>query len=660
MANFNDDAGFATVLRGVLARRGIALDERSGTDAAAPVPPGSRASFLRRLSDPSLNLDPVAGSEPIYLQRLVTRLIAAGAPDVSLSRCPRCHQARALVRTDPSGSRICTGCSQDLKRGPCSTCGRWKLLSFGPPDERVCRSCSPNAIPLTACDECGKLSRVTSTRDGRNLCLNCYPKPLRCCAECGTETTKITVIRGQPHCRGCYNRIVRTAIPCPRCGEPRILCYLDPAGQPVCAGCAGMPARFACRRCGSEEHHYGRYCGRCMLEIRTAEMFTRPDDVISEPMRKLRDYLLAQPRPKQIVKWLARGPHADLLRDIAQGRAELTEELFTDADAGKGLWYLRRLLAASGALPWNASTLRRLRAWCDQQVQNLPQEEARVIDRYVRWGLIRRASRDPRTDDIKEGADAHVRQSLTGIIRFLTWLRENDVHLEQLRQRDVDEYTVLHPGQRWLPVFLSWLKSAHAPVEVDYRLPPRGGPEVHVSEAEVDRVIELLFTTPGISERFRFAALLIAIYGQRASTVLELSRDDLANEQVGNRLTICFGKHPVGLPHRLAEIARTHLENRDPGSLWLFPGQIPGAHASALHLSKHLKRFGIPMAQLQAASRFRLAARVPAKVLSDMLDFTPKTFEGYARLASGNWGEYPELRARRSEAGRPRTDRGSG
>lgn len=207
--------------------------------------------------------------------------------------------------------------------------------------------------------------------EGSWTCLNCYPKPTHQCVSC-REQKKIasTILQGK-HCFACHNRVLRNPRPCPTCHENRILAFLDNTQQAVCAGCAGQPARYACRRCGSEEHSYGRNCGLCVLDDRCRELLAGPNGTLSEPMEKLRIYLLTRPRPEQFIKWLRMGKSIPLLRAIAQGKIPLTEATFVSENIDRALIYLRELLRDAGALPHEQAVTRQLEAWLAEVVTPL-------------------------------------------------------------------------------------------------------------------------------------------------------------------------------------------------------------------------------------------------------------------------------------------------
>lgn len=154
--------------------------------------------------------------------------------------------------------------------------------------------------------------------------------------------------------------------------------------------------------------------------IDAAEIIVRPDGEFLPPMQALRDYLLAQPRPAQVIKWLRIGPSTDLLRDIASGRASIDAVLDTPRPS-KPLIYLRTLLLDAGALPRDTAATRQLMAWAAQTISEAPAEHHQMLRTYTRWVLLRRTSRND-SGDIPIGAARHVKASLRGLVAFLTWI----------------------------------------------------------------------------------------------------------------------------------------------------------------------------------------------------------------------------------------------
>lgn len=435
---------------------------------------------------------------------------------------------------------------------------------------------------------------------------------------------------------------MRNAAPCPGCGEKRILAFLGNDGRPCCAGCAGQLARYACRRCGSEEHSYGRLCGKCVLSDRCDDILTGSDGAFLPPMRALRDYLLAQPRPAQVIKWLRMGPSTDMLRDIASGRVPV-ESILDAPRPSKPLIYLRTLLLDAGALPRDTAATRQLMAWATQTINEAPAEHHQMLRTYTRWVLLRRASRD-RSGDISAGAARHVKASLRGLVTFLTWAEDRQTPLRALTQAQIEEFTTLRTARRWLPQFLAWATERDITPDLDISMLPRQVPTISTSEEHLEHVIRVLATDQTIALDARLAALLIAVYGLPASKVLILRRDQFRDQDAA--LDLLIGDRPLALPGPIAVLVREQLDllSEAPPNAWLFPGLRPGQPRDPQYLNRRLRPLGVTISELQSTARFRLAGAVPAKVLADMLDFSVATFENYARLSGSARGDYPALR----------------
>ncbi|MBK7904664.1 MAG: hypothetical protein IPJ97_18415 [Proteobacteria bacterium] len=377
---------------------------------------------------------------------------------------------------------------------------------------------------------------------------------------------------------------MRTAAPCPRCDENRILAFLGDAG-PCCAGCAGQPARYACRRCGSEEHNYGRLCGKCVLSDRCDDILTGPDGA-------------------QIIKWLRMGPSTDVLRDIASGQVPV-ESVLDVPRPSKPLIYLRTLLLDAGALPRDAAATRQLMAWATQTIDGAPAEHRQMLRTYTRWVLLRRASRDS-SGDIAIGAARHVKASLRGLVTFLTWTEEQQTPMSTLTQAQIEEFITFRTARRWLPQFLTWAAERDIMPDLGISTLPRREPTISTSEERLEHVIRILATDRGIALDARLAALLIAVYGLPASRVLVLRRNQLRDEDASLKLLI--GERPLTLPEPIAALAREQLDTPSEAApdSWLFPGLRPGQPRDPQYLNRRLRLLGVTISELQNTARFQL------------------------------------------------------
>lgn len=640
------DGTFGLRVAASLTAKGVIAPEQAITAAAERiVRSGARNATLRQLTSEQFNPGDLHPETLREVQILLANLARDGATGIRLPLCPTCHTRKVVKVRNEHGELECFRCAERRSYGECPECLRMKKLAATTPDGRsVCQRCSPDGIPTFTCDDCAKTATAVGRVNGRRVCLSCLPPRQRKCVSCGQQKKIASTILHGPHCFACHNRVLRNAAPCPECGATRILAFLDSENRPCCASCAGQPARYACRRCGSEEYHYGRLCGRCVLSDRCDDVLTGTDGSFTPPMRALREYLLTRPRPAQIIKWLHMGPSTYLLRDIASGRVPI-ETVLDDPRPTKPLIYLRTLLIDANALPRDVATMRQLLAWATDTTSNVPAEHRQTLRAYTRWVLIRRASRDS-SGDIAIGAARHVRASLRGLVGFLDWIDEQQTPLRNLTQAQVEEFISLRPARRWLPQFLTWAVERDITPELEVSSLPRAETTINSSEEHLEHVIRALTRTRSIPLDARLASLLIAVYGLPASKVLLLHRNQLRRE--GDALNLLIGDRPLTLPEPIAVLAREQLDAPSQAAPddWLFPGRHPGRPRDPQYLNRRLPLLGVTISALQNSARFRLAGAVPAKVLADMLDFSVATFENYARLSGSTHGDYPALRVR--------------
>lgn len=640
------DGLFGARVAAALTAKGVTASEQSIIETAERILPTPRRNgALRLLASERFVPAALDPNTPAVVQILLANLARRGASGIRLPICASCRTEQVVKTRGDQRQRSCLRCAQRRAYGECPQCSRMKkLTATDVGGQRICQRCGPDRTPTFTCDSCGKTVTAAGRVDGNRLCLNCTPKRLHRCVSCGQEKKIAATMLHGPHCFACHNRVLRNAAPCHGCGSTRILAFLGNEGRPCCAGCAGQPARYACRRCGSEEHYYGRLCGRCVLSDRCDEILTGPDGSFTAPMQALRDYLLAQPRPAQIIKWLRIGPRTDLLRDIATGRVP-AESLLDAARPDKALTYLRTLLIDAGALPRDGTTTRQLTAWTTHTINEAPAAYRQTLRSYTRWALLRRASRDS-SGDITAGAARHVKASLRGLIAILTWADDQQTALRNLTQAQVEEFLSLRTARRWLPQFLAWAAERDIAPDLEVSTLPRREPTISTSEEHLEHIIRTLAHDRSIPLDARLASLLIAVYGLPATKTLALRRAQLRSKREG--LDLLLGDRPLRLSEPIAMLAQEQLDHQPDAASedWLFPGLRPGQPLDPQYLARRLHSLGTSIAALQNTARFRLAGAVPAKVLADMLDFNVVTFESYARLAGSTRGDYPALRER--------------
>lgn len=586
---------------------------------------------------------------PVPVQRFFATAALTLGSRVLLPTCHACRLDKVLTRRGADGHKMCLRCAERSNYGECTGCLRYKKIAITPEAGALCSGCAGIQRAAALCSQCHRTSSTATQLHGQIVCLNCYPKRPQPCTSCCRVTTIASTILGGPHCQACYNKVLRHAKPCPECGDTKILAFLGAGGVPVCAGCAGQPARFACRRCGSEEHHYGRLCARCTLTDRALDILPNDNGIIGPELALLRSYLESSDKPVQVIKWLRRGPHSDLLRAIGHGHLPLSHEIFAAAPPDKGMIYLRDLLDQSGALPRPRPELLRLEEWVARFLEQLPANHAPTIGRYATWSILRKARRQATKVDLTSGAVAHAKASLRGVGTLLAWLDQQSLTVHSMTQPAIERFALSHSTTRWLPQFLTWSGQHEASPPV--RLPRRqqGAPTVELDDETHRAIIARLLIDEAVPLDARVACLLVALFGQPATRVLRLDRTQLhLNDDGGAQ--VHFTEHPLTLPVPAARLCRTYLATLHNGDRWLFPGRRPGSPRNVQYLVPHLASLGGTISQLQNSARFKLAGAAPAKVLADMLGLTVATFESYASLSGGAWGEYPTLRAEQNRS----------
>lgn len=629
---------------------GLALEDRDqlvGIAQHMVTRPSHRSALLSLLADHEPQR--LNSETPVPIQRFFATAAPTLGGGILLPTCPGCHLDKVLTRRGTDGHKVCLRCAERSNYGECIRCLRYKKISSTSEVGALCSGCAGIQPAAAVCWQCHRTSGMTTQLDGQIVCLNCYPKRPQPCTSCGRVTNVASTIRGGPHCQACYNKVLRHAKPCPQCGDAKILAFLGAHGVPVCASCAGQPARFACRRCGSEEHHYGRLCARCTLSDRTLNILSNANGVIGPELSLLRSHLESSDRPVQVIKWLHRGPHSNLLRAIGHGDLPLSHETFAAAPTDKGMIYLRDLLDQSGALPRPRPELLRLEEWVSRSLQQLPAHHARTIGRYATWSILRKARRQATKRDLTSGAVAHAKASLRGVGTLLAWLDQQSLTVHSMTQPAIEQFALFHSTTRWLPQFLAWSGQHEASPPV--RLPRRqqGDPTVDLDDETHRAIIAKLLIDESVPLDARVACLLVALFGQPATRVLRLDKTQLHLTDDGGA-QVHFTDHPLTLPVPAAKLCRSYLAALQNGDQFLFPGRRPGSHRNAQYLVRHLAPLGGTVSQLQNSARFKLAGAAPAKVLADMLGLTVATFESYASISGSTWGEYPRLRAEQNRS----------
>lgn len=134
----------------------------------------------------------------------------------------------------------------------CDGCGRVRLIVSTRADRSLCGSCynRSEVRPTRLCGLCGRVAAicVRATTAGTDICIHCYQLPDGVCVRCGRTRPCTGVTAGTPTCLRC---LPRATVPCAHCGADRPPTARWAEG-PVCEPCytAALRRRGRCAGCG--------------------------------------------------------------------------------------------------------------------------------------------------------------------------------------------------------------------------------------------------------------------------------------------------------------------------------------------------------------------------------------------------------------------------
>ena len=644
-----DEENTATILS-IVQAAGTGLEAEKVVKVLAEVTtrPNARTRLRNSLEaspNPLTSGDPLA---PRQIQRFLRALIAAGADGVRLPACQVCSSTRPVEHSLNDGRRVCSRCHRTALARPCAGCGNVRYCANRLDGQLVCTVCyGKDDRNKAACASCGKLGRpVMRTSDGV-LCDRCAPRRLHCCYQCRQDRPAVAVLARGPICDSCHNRLINTARTCPSCASPRILAYLDETGTDVCARCAGQPAKFACDTCGSEQYLVGRRCARCVLNERTAVLFTTDDGTRPE-LECFQAFLLDRGDPRSTLQWFNRTKAAAILRSMAEGYTPVTHEGLDTFPRTRHREFLRDMLISAGLLEPLPRQLRGILEWIDTFLDTISSPDRQVLVVYTRWTITRRLRARAASGDLTESTIGNARTHLHALNSFLDWLTERSIRLGDAQQAHIDEFLIARPiGVRHLPQFLGWAHNAG-------HCRPLTSPTHHSAAAAAQgadhehwALVKLLLNDESIRIDTRISGLFVLLYGQQLSHICRLTRENL---EISNQdTTIRFATDPIKLPPGLDDLLRRHIDALDQhpatrGSPWLFPGR-PSIHPIVEGgLGVRLKQIGIAPRTVRTTAMIELAAQLPAAVLAGFVGIDPGTAVAWNKMAGRDWSSYPALR----------------
>lgn len=443
---------------------------------------------------------------------------------------------------------------------------------------------------------------------------------------------------------------MRTPQPCPECGRKVFLTgFMN--GQKVCADCAGSPITMACPSCGSiEEVRKHRLCAECRRPITIQRLLCDDTGNVRPELQPLAEYLLTHhSKANSLERWQHKSKCAAVLRELADGTLPLTANaIITRARSGQSVAFLLSLLVRSNVLPELDVETVRFDHWVEEWLASIEAADDRLIlRRYCTWELLRstRAFRAVSHGPSSPAAGfQRQRAALKHCAALLHEIRSQHETLATFSQRGLDAFLTDSPSQRdALAPFTRWLRRHRlSTLHVEFRTSHLEGR--HYESDHRWQMARRFLSDLDMDPKTRTAGLLVLLYGLHLTRIVALTRDQVDVTSRPVKLTI--GTEPIELPEVLGNaIAELTDASRHQSEGWLFPGRNPGLHLTPGPLSRRLRQQGLRSGSARTTALIELTRQMHPRIVSDLLGITAASAAAWSRLASGDWTDYPKLRA---------------
>jgi hypothetical protein len=320
-------------------------------------------------------------------------------------------------------------------------------------------------------------------------------------------------------------------------------------------------------------------------------------------------------------------------------------------------------MVQAGVLPDRHEDLDRIPSWLEHHLAGKPAEHANLVRPFLHWFLLRRARSRASARRYPASAGRDLRRRVLVALELLTWLDEQGIMLEELRQDDIDRWLDEEDAQRRNRIrsFLTWTTDRGLTKQLTVPRIPRQQPADLLGDDERWQLLQRCLTDEALPADVRAAGALILLLGLQAQRIRHLTADHVVLRDDSTYLTA--GRHPILLPPRLGALM-TELATRPPVRLmishspraprWLFPGRIPGQPIDNHSLTNRLNRHGISARPARNGALAALAADLPAAILADLLGMHVTTAVRWVTYARRDWTDY--LAARAADSSKPRQD----
>ncbi|HEY9375426.1 hypothetical protein [Streptomyces sp.] len=166
-----------------------------------------------------------------------------------------------------------------------------------------------------------------------------------------------------------------------------------------------------------------------------------------------------------------------------------------------------------------------------------------------------------------------------------------------------------------------------------------------LSEDERLAALGRLLTDTDTPMRLRVAGVIVLLYAQPLTRIVQLTVDDVLHD--GETTLLRLGEPASPVPAPAAALLLAYIAERDnmntatnQASRWLFPGRRAGRPARPDHMSSRLREIGIPVAAARGTAIRQQLLELPAPVVADALGYHDKTTSRLLREGGGTWSRY--------------------
>ena len=290
--------------------------------------------------------------------------------------------------------------------------------------------------------------------------------------------------------------------------------------------------------------------------------------------------IIATNSPGTALNWLRKGAGAALLAEMAAGRLAISHQALDAHPHPRPAAYLRAILVANAVLPARDEALVALEGFLTQTLAGIHREaERRLVHAYATWHVLNRLRRTAERADRPRTYTRHAQNKISTAVRFLHWLAQRQITLEQTGQAQVDQWLGGGVANYQVRDFLDWAaRRGHVRRLTVPTVRHHTGRAT--SQDERWALLARLLHDDDLDLTDRVAGALLLLYAQQLSRITAMTTDQVTTR--GEHVHVSFGRDDVLIPEPLAGLLLTLVRQRRRyqavGSPTTNPSSAVGGH----------------------------------------------------------------------------------